>query len=75
LIACWPHSELHLHAVVIGNAANLTNKYPNMKYVTVAASVTLLVGVIIGIAYGTEIPVIHSLAQKLPGATAPAAAA
>jgi hypothetical protein len=31
--------------------------------------------VIIGIAYGTEIPVIHSLAQKLPGATAPAAAA
>jgi hypothetical protein len=52
-----------------------SKKYPNMKYVAGATSVTLLVGVIIGIAYGAKIPVIHSLAQKLPGATAPAAAA
>jgi hypothetical protein len=38
------------------------------KYLTVTTAVVLLVGVVIGIAYGDNIPVVAGLAKKLPGA-------
>ena len=44
-----------------------------MKYVTTATAIALLAGVVIGIANFSKIPVVYSLAKKLPGST-PAAA-
>jgi hypothetical protein len=39
------------------------------KYLTVATGVALLVGIVVGIAYGPKIPVVYPLAKKLPGAS------
>ncbi len=41
-----------------------------MKYVTTATVVALLAGILIGTAYGRKLPLVATVASKLPGAAA-----